>query len=226
MEAQNLAKFAFYHSAERVVRSGAILHRGPKSPFCHSPERVVRFFVAGAALWSQLVFFPQRGACSISTPRYYTLKMLWNTRKIGSLCSTVFSWRTQLHDRITSCFQLFLDNLWFDFERCSSWTPDITSRSFCSFCQFSFDLISGSCIRPSLPMAATPRNIIKFFGLHCLWSDRTIKFAGPHCLWPDRNIKFAGPHCLWPDREAKLTCAPPDLPAYGRTGHPLWDLQS
>ena len=33
----------FNHSAERVVGRGAILHPGPKSLFCHNPERVVRF---------------------------------------------------------------------------------------------------------------------------------------------------------------------------------------
>ena len=44
MEVQNLAKFAFYHSAERVVGSGAILHRGPKSPFFSQPGACSTFF--------------------------------------------------------------------------------------------------------------------------------------------------------------------------------------
>ena len=86
------------------------------------------------------------------------------------------------------------------------------------------------------PPCLWPDRNIKFAGPPCLWPDRNIKFAGPPCLWPDRNIKFAGPPCLWPDRNIKfagppclwdkLTCAPPDLPAYGRTGRPLWNLQS
>ena len=88
----------------------------------------------------------------------------------------------------------------------------------------------------------------------CLWPDRNITMPGHHFAWPDWNTKFAGPPCLWPDPKHqirrtslpmagpkhqirrtslpmagpwdKLTCAPPDLPAYGRTGHPLWNLQS
>ena len=218
MEAQNLAKFAFYHSAERVVRSGAILHRGPKSPFCHSPERVVRFFVAGAALWSQLVFFPQRGACSISGLRNYTLKMLWNTRKIGSLCSTVFSWRTQLHDGITSCFQVFLDNLWFDFERCS-YHLKIILFILLIFIWFDFGQLHSTSLPMAGPKHAILRTSLPMAGPNHQIRRTSLPMAGPKHQIRRTSLPMAGP---W----GKLTCAPPDLPAYGRTGHPLWDLQS
>ena len=65
-----LKKFAFYHSAERVVGRGAILHPGPKSSFCHSPERVARFSWQVQHFEAHRWFLPQRGACSISGLRY------------------------------------------------------------------------------------------------------------------------------------------------------------
>ena len=214
MEAQNLAKFAFYHSAERVVRSGAILHRGPKSPFCHSPERVVRFFVAGAALWSQLVFFPHRGACSISGLRNYTLKMLWNTRKIGSLCSTVFSWRTQLHDGITSCFQVFLDNLWFDFERCS-YHLKIILFILLIFIWFDFGQLHSTSLPMAGPKHAILRTSLPMAGPHHQIRRTSLPMAGPKpSNSPDLTaygrtvrqtyVRTAGPSCLWPDRTPAL----------------------
>ena len=89
---------------------------------------------------------------------------------------------------------------------------------------------------------------------HCLWPDRNLKFAGTSLpmAGPNHQIRrtslpMAGPKHQFrrtslpmagPKHHIRrtslpmagpwgtLTCTPPDLPAYGRTGHPLWDLQS
>ena len=63
--------------------------------------------------------------------------------------------------------------------------------------------------RTSLPMAGPKHQIRR----------TSLPRAGPIHQIRRTSLPMAGP---WD----KLTCAPPDLPAYGRTGHPLWNLQS
>ena len=61
----------------------------------------------------------------------------------------------------------------------------------------------------SLPMAGPKHQIRR----------TSLPMAGPKHQIRRTSLPMAGP---WD----KLRCAPPDLPAYGRTGHPLWNLQS
>ena len=63
--------------------------------------------------------------------------------------------------------------------------------------------------RTSLPMAGPKHQIRR----------TSLPIAGPIHQIRRTSLPMAGP---WD----KLTCAPSDLPAYGRTGHPLWNLQS